>query len=142
VIRAAALVALLSACSAPSVKYSLIDGVEVIEHIDMIDNPCGNRGIAAGCYWVTPRRVAGGQFAVVHHVAYSSVAPAYVRLHELAHVKGMRHDDWRFNSWHKETCARITAGIVGYPAGSVICVDGKRERVFNLIGESDNENRN
>ena len=127
-IRAAALVALLSACSAPSVKYTLIDGVEVVEHIDMVDNPCGNRGPASGCHWVTPRRVADGQFVSVHHIAYSSVAPAYVRVHELAHaVDGMRHDEWRFNPWHKETCARITAAAVGYPMGAMICVDGRRE---------------
>lgn len=139
-IRAAALVALLWACAAPSVKYTLIDGVEVVEHVDMVDNPCGNRGVAVGCHWITPRRGADGQFVTVHHIAYSSVAPGYVRVHELAHaVEGMRHGEWHDNR-HGETCARITAAAMGYPLGAMICVDGRRERVFNLNGKSDNEN--
>lgn len=115
--RAIILCLLLSACASPITKLTIIDGAPVFEHIDHNDNPCGNRGLAAGCQQG-------------NSIWYSSVGPAYVRDHELAHIRGMRHGEWRYDSWRKQTCTVITVGIEGYPQGAVLCHDGNRQAIY------------
>ena len=85
----------IAGCTDPQTRFRIVDGIQLEERIDWSDNPCGNRGPQAGCHIQRGER---------HVIYYSSVAPAYVFLHELAHSKGMKHTEW-----DSRNCAVVTA---------------------------------
>ena len=90
----------------------------VYHHVDTWEGVHRDCVGVEGCHW---------QIGDTHHISYSITSPAYVVPHELAHVDGMRHTEWT-NSVN-EKCATVYQASKGYPFGSKICIDGKRERV-------------
>lgn len=109
-------------CASPQERATQLGWRTVIEHIDATDSPCGERGPDAGCH---------AMINGTSHIWYSSVGPGYVRSHELAHARGMRHTDWQRHAIRRGLCAVVIIPTDGYPAGADICIDGRRELVLD-----------
>lgn len=105
---------ILAGCSTPVINQRVSPGGRpYTEMIDMVDNPCGSRGWAVGCF---------AELITGPTVYYSSVAPDDVRRHEVGHVDRMRHTPWAFNRSRGENCSVVTQESTGYPLGSILCV--------------------
>lgn len=109
----------LAACPTPYTKTTMVDGRQVVHHIDETDNPCGTRGPWAGCATL----IDG-----VQHVWYSGVADSGTIKHELNHDK-MSHGPW-YNHRYFGNCAVILTNSAEYPKDGLICRnEGRRERI-------------
>lgn len=117
---------ILLGCSSTVIKQGTSpQGKEYTLILDSLNNPCGNRGYASGCY-----TVINGQ----HYVYFSSVAPSFVRDHEISHVDGMRHSDWEYDPQQKANCSFITKELLpNYPLGWRICVTHQREWIYKVF---------
>lgn len=117
-IRLLVLCAMLAGCAGGVVRHTLHEGEVVVEHVDTRDQPypCTS-GVASGCSQMR---------GTIRHIWYSSVGPAYVLKHELAH-KIMEHSEWEYNQWYEANCATITVGATDYPLGHLLCNNGKTE---------------
>lgn len=126
VIRSLLLLALLAGCAGGEIRRSSYEGLTIVEHVDMADQPdvCSRR-YTDGCY---QRLVVSG--AVEHHIWFSKVGASYVRRHEISHAKGMKHTQWALHPIYQANCSTITVGAEGYPVGLLLCVDGKKEWVI------------
>lgn len=101
------------------VRDRIVDGIPITEHIDENDSPCGHRGHKNGCYVNQDGK---------HNIWYSEVGPEYIFQHELAHAKGMKHDEWkRMGLFGSDWCAEITAPAPNYTLGDLVCNNGGRE---------------
>ena len=116
----------VAGCTERETRHRTIDGIPLEERIDWADNECGNRGPQAGCYVKLDGK---------HVIYYSSVAPAYVFLHELAHSKGMKHTEWDGNN-----CAIVTAAAGTYRVGQQLCIVTGREIVTDPVAATSQRN--
>ena len=105
-----------------TISQQYVDGIVYTLHIDNQDPPCGTRKYNEGCYveW------ANGEKAV--YVA--SIAPQWVVDHELAHVKGMRHTQWRETD--RGVCAFVIQSGGKYARGDTLCNTATGEHVIRL----------
>jgi len=122
IIAGAVLSLWIAGCTERQTRFRTVDGIKFEERIDWADNPCGNRGPQAGCHV----RLDGK-----HVIYYSSVAPAYVFLHELAHSKGMKHTEW-----DGKNCAIVTAPGGTYKVGQQLCIIAGREVVTEPLASA------
>lgn len=112
---------LLAGCAAPVTTLKSVNGIQYIEHLDAPDSPCGFRDPSAGCH---AKSLAG-----ISEVWYSSISPAYVYRHELAHVQGMQHTPWAKDMFGRN-CATVLVGHGWYEAGRTICVTHTGESIL------------
>lgn len=117
---------LLAACGGVMLKSGMSpNGVPYTAIIDALDNPCKNRGVAHGCH---------ARFNGQHYIYHTSVAPKYVVEHEIAHVDGMEHSDWEYDSQQKANCSFITKQLLPkYPLGYRLCVTYQKEWTYKLL---------
>lgn len=112
---------LLAACS--SVQEREVDGIPYVLHLDQ-ESPCGALKFNEGCT-VTP---SDG----MAHVYISSDAPQWVVDHEIEHVRGMRHSQWR-NTTRGFCCFVFDAGMSKkYERGDTLCNVNGEERIIRL----------
>lgn len=100
-----------------------VDGIAFALYLDAPDNEfCGRLKFNEGCT-VTP---LGGK----PRVYVSSVAPAWVLTHEIEHVRGMRHSDWK-STPNGFCCVVYYAGASKkYARGDTLCNVGGTEHVI------------
>lgn len=127
VIGVVALSFVLFGCANGEIRYTVYDGIPVIEHIDTFDapEPCTRR-YTDGCW-----QMVSFYGNITHHIWRSDIGPAYVLKHEVGHAKGMRHSAFAVHPIYRTNCATITVGIEGYPAGSLVCNDGRSEWIVD-----------
>ena len=103
----------------PQMRLTEVDGIEIVEHIDDKMPPgCEQAYPLGGCYQQNAGR---------HHIWYSVVSMPYVRRHEVAHAKGMRHSHWV--SYGGESCSTVLVGADGYLPGQRLCIGSRGEYV-------------
>ena len=116
---------LLASCSPMTVTQMEVDGIPYVMYVDHDNPPCGTRLFNEGCY------IEGAEIGRAIYV--SSIAPAWVIEHEVAHVQGMRHTEWRKTD--KGFCSFVIRSGGKYSRGDILCNNEANERIYRL-GES------
>ena len=122
-IELSAIYILLNGCTVTPITLTrAFDGTELIEHIDdKLPPACEQAYPRGGCYQARDGK---------HHIWYSSVSMPYVREHEIAHAKGMRHTEWEWIG--QESCATILVGVEKYLHGRQLCIGQRGEYISSF----------
>lgn len=116
-----AVFALIPVAHAETVEQRELDGIHYTLILDAETSPCGPLKFNEGCTVISSEKP---------RVYVSSNAPQWVIDHELEHVRGMRHSQWR-NTPRGVCCFVYDAGSSKkYERGDILCNINGTEQVI------------